>query len=435
MIEGIKSVKEIVADSLFAMDRENVTCVYVGRKKVGGKETDVLAVVVGVKKKRPLSEIPQERLIPKSVSSPFLGPFLTDVVETGEIRILSLLPAKASDVTRTEKLRPAPPGVSVGHYKITAGTFGFVAIEKGTGREVAVSNEHVFTAVTVDNSTRKGDLILQQGKYDGGVSPDNDWARLERWGVISPSKDNYYDCAYAVPINKEDIVKPFFELQKYPTKWKEFDDVGETVIKDGRSCGVATAKVVGIEAQVVVNYGRFVATFYRQILTEAFLIPGDSGSAVLDSTDYSTIVGLGFAGSETISVVNPIRLILEGRAPHETLGLELPPSVPKKYLPSESDVVNVKVRKPGEAPSELTLVTDKAECYEGETVRAYGKLLDAVTKEGIPVRDVFLAWDGNELEAETDASGNYAVSFIAPPVPPGTTELTLAIKAKFLGDP
>ena len=430
---SIKEARDAVANDLFGIDKENVTCVYIGHKRVGGLDTGVPAIVIGLVKKKPLNEVPAGKLIPLSVH--FMGAvFPTDVVETGKIYALGVLPAQASDPSRTQKNRPAPPGVSVGHYKITAGTFGFVAIEKGTGREVAVSNEHVFTAVTVDNSTQKGDLILQQGKYDRGVSPDNDWAKLEKWGGLRVGVANYYDCAYAVPINKADMSKPFYELGKYPTKWKEFDDIGETVIKDGRSCGVATGRVVGIKGQVNVDYGRFVITFFEQILTEAMLIPGDSGSAILDANDYSVLIGLGFAGSNTVSIINPIKFILEGREPHTTLGIELPPSIPKKYLPSESDAASVKVRKVGEAPSAITVKPDKTEYYEGETINVSGKLTDGVTREGIAARDVIVTWDGNEIETSTDVSGNFNVGFTAPPVPSGQTELILTLKSKFLGD-
>jgi len=433
-ISKVKALKDQYAASLFNLDRENVTCVYVGHKKTKGVDTGVLAVVVGVRVKFPLKELRVEKIIPTHVGIPGESIAPTDVVETGEIFVLSLHPVKPKQTSRTGKVRPAPPGVSVGHYKITAGTFGFVAIEEATGREVPVSNEHVFTALTVDDSTKVGDLILQQGKYDGGTSPENDWARLQKWGGVKPNIDNYYDAAYATPINPKDMVKAFFELKKYPTKWRELQDVGDVVIKDGRSCGVADARVVGIEAQVVVNYGRFIATFYRQILTEKLLIAGDSGSAVLDSKDYTIIIGLGFAGSDTISVINPIKLILEGRAPHERLGLRLPEAMPKKYLPSESDEVQVKIKKVGMAESRLTLSTDKGECYEGDKFTASGKLTDAITGEGIPSREIHLLWNSSEWIGSTDVSGSYSVVLDAPIVPPGEPDLTLRLKSRFNGD-
>ncbi len=47
----------------------------------------------------------------------------TDVVEIGEVRLL----------TRTGRVRPAPPGVSIGHPKITAGTFGALVKDADTG--------------------------------------------------------------------------------------------------------------------------------------------------------------------------------------------------------------------------------------------------------------------------------------------------------------
>ena len=46
----------------------------------------------------------------------------TDVVEIGDVRLLS----------RTSRLRPAPR-VSIGHPKITAGTFGALVKDNDTG--------------------------------------------------------------------------------------------------------------------------------------------------------------------------------------------------------------------------------------------------------------------------------------------------------------
>jgi intein/homing endonuclease len=63
---------------------------------------------VYVKKKLPLIQLKPEHVIPREIDG-----VPVDVVEIGEVRALS--------VDRTKKFRPLVAGVSIGHYKITAG--------------------------------------------------------------------------------------------------------------------------------------------------------------------------------------------------------------------------------------------------------------------------------------------------------------------------
>ena len=79
---------------------------------------------VGVTKKVPEGELKKSDVIPLTIESVFI-----DVIEVGEIRALSY----------TEKYRPAPGGVSIGHYNITAGTLG-VIIERN-GQRLILSNK------------------------------------------------------------------------------------------------------------------------------------------------------------------------------------------------------------------------------------------------------------------------------------------------------
>jgi hypothetical protein len=66
--------------------------------------------------------------------------------------------------------------------------------------------------------------------------------------------------------------------------------------------------VQNINATVNVNYGNGrVARFARQILTTNMSAPGDSGSLICDLDERA--VGLLFAGSPVVTVVNPIALV------------------------------------------------------------------------------------------------------------------------------
>lgn len=146
-------------DALLA--KPNVVGVAVGRKN----ETGDLAVVTLVEQKLPLAALSAEERIPKEVNG-----VQTDVVEVGYLR------AYASP---RDRFRPAiPSGVSIGHYKITAGTLGTIVTDRQTGERLILSNNHVLAN---SNEAVQGDAILQPGPADGGQNPSDVVARLERF--------------------------------------------------------------------------------------------------------------------------------------------------------------------------------------------------------------------------------------------------------------
>ncbi len=101
------------------MGKANVVGVGRGYKVVKGRKTDKMCVVVLVRHKVPSMALEAHALVPRAIDG-----VETDVIEVGEL---------VAQVSRTERLRPAPPGVSLGHYQITAGTFGAVVRDKATG--------------------------------------------------------------------------------------------------------------------------------------------------------------------------------------------------------------------------------------------------------------------------------------------------------------
>ena len=72
----------------------------------------------------------------------------------------------ASDPTTRQ--RPAPPGFSVGHPSVTAGTIGARVVD-GSGVVYVLSNNHVLAN---SNNALIGDPTWQPGKYDGGMAAD-----------------------------------------------------------------------------------------------------------------------------------------------------------------------------------------------------------------------------------------------------------------------
>ena len=87
-------------------------------------------------------------------------------------------------------------------------------------------------------------------------------------------------------------------------------DVGDAVKKSGRTTGFTVGEVIAVNAVSDVNYGALgVAHFVDQIITTAFSAGGDSGSAVFD--DEGNLIGLLFAGSETVTILNKIDNVFE----------------------------------------------------------------------------------------------------------------------------
>lgn len=228
---------------------------------------------------------------------------------SGPIKLLSqilvppsqiLIPSRAT--SRTTRLRPAPGGVSIGHPLVTAGTFTCAVDE--SGKKVGLSNNHV---IGVNWGTMRqgkvGDPILQPGVYDGGTIADR-IGGLEKWIDVNPLPSlNTIDAAIFTPDNEADLTDTVLDLGKVGREIEPA--IGMDIAKSGRTCGVKYGKVTatGVVVDVQGATGWGTCRFVDQIIIEpAILLPGDSGSWICDAS-LST-VGLGFAGSDTLSVAN-----------------------------------------------------------------------------------------------------------------------------------
>ena len=83
-------------------------------------------------------------------------------------------------------------------------------------------------------------------------------------------------------------------------------DLGMAVQKSGRNTGYTTGTIQQMDVTVNVQYGEGrVAQFTDQLIAGDMSRGGDSGSAVLDMD--KNIVGLLFAGSDTVTIMNRIQ--------------------------------------------------------------------------------------------------------------------------------
>jgi hypothetical protein len=306
------------------LSKRNVVGVGIGYKISHGVNTGELGLIISVTRKVDPSILTAEDLVPAALDG-----LKTDVVETGELRAFQLGPR--------DRWRPVvPPGVSLGHYRVTAGTFGCL-VRRGEERFI-LSNNHVLAD---SNNGQEGDAILQPGAADGGTSDDRiatlaDYVPID-FGTSSPECSiaewsagllnfvagalgsshqlravkqtegvNRVDAALGRPVSP-DIVSNEILYIGAPTGAGEAT-LGTEIQKTGRTTGHTQGTITQIDATVSINYNGPTALFTGQLVAGAISQGGDSGSAVLDMD--RRVVGLLFAGSSTTTIINPIDEVL-----------------------------------------------------------------------------------------------------------------------------
>jgi len=70
-----------------------------------------------------------------------------------------------------QRNRPLRIGGSIGHFKITAGTLGCFVRSHESDSPLILSNNHVLAN---ENRAKKGDAILQPGRFDDGQNPKDE---------------------------------------------------------------------------------------------------------------------------------------------------------------------------------------------------------------------------------------------------------------------
>lgn len=219
------------------------------------------------------------------------------------------------------RLRPTPGGVSVGHFRITAGSIGCLAVGRSAPRNsrlMILSNNHVLAN---SNAGAFGDCIVQPGPVDGGKCPQDQVATLERFVPIAfGGATNYVDCAtgWAWPerVRRELVylnngVPAYFRISNAlvtPT-------LGMLVGKSGRTTQLTQGRITGLGATITVNYGGGrLALFRDQIAIEGlngpFSAGGDSGSSIWTWDQQRNPVGLLFAGGGNVTFANQMRRVV-----------------------------------------------------------------------------------------------------------------------------
>jgi hypothetical protein len=308
------------------LKNRNVVATGIGYKKVAGKITSELSIICSVDVKKPKNKLDSKDLIPA-----FIRDIPTDVNPVGVLRALQ---------SPTGRFRPAPGGVSIGHYLITAGTLG--CLIKKENDIYILSNNHVLAN---SNAASAGDAVIQPGPHDGGQNPADKIAELSEFvpiifedggdgGTTPPpckiglktagflntlaswigsttrlrtyriqQTENKVDCAIAKPVNPEDVINEILGFGQI-NGLKEAE-LGMQIKKSGRTTGLTfgTIEQTNVTARVSFGFNK-TALFTDQLLAGAMSQGGDSGSAVLSEDNH--LVGLLFAGSDTTTIMNRI---------------------------------------------------------------------------------------------------------------------------------
>lgn len=215
----------------------------------------------------------------------------------------------------TARVRPCPGGFSVGHTRVTAGTFGCLASFRGgplAGRAFILSNNHVLAN---SNNAVQGDRIVQPGIADGGGAGDQ-IAALTRWVPLIANGDNYVDAAIAEvsggPSGWGDFVATYVKDIGVPSRTTLEPSVGMKVEKSGRTTGHTLGQVDQVNVTTRVTYrGAFPdpLVFKDQVLLSPMSKPGDSGSVIFRAGTREAVALL-FAGSDQVTIASRINLVL-----------------------------------------------------------------------------------------------------------------------------
>ncbi|NOY59425.1 MAG: hypothetical protein GXO75_10945 [Calditrichaeota bacterium] len=322
MAANLNDIRTILGDARAElMAKPNVVATGIGYKISQGKKTDELALICSVESKKAKQALSAREVIPATIQN-----IPTDVYPTGVIHALQ---------DPTQRFRPAPGGVSIGHINITAGTLGCLVKKNGT--VYILSNNHVLAN---SNDAEIGDPILQPGPYDGGLYPQDHIANLSEFihiefagqgsscpigslaasvlnglAQMSGSKtrliptrvqavNNLVDCAIAKPLNAFDVKNEILGIGAIQGVSEA--SLGSEVKKSGRTTGLKTSFIQQIDVTTSVSYGsNKTATFVDQLMAGEMSAGGDSGSAVLNNRNE--IVGLLFAGSNNTTIINRIQ--------------------------------------------------------------------------------------------------------------------------------
>lgn len=203
--------------------------------------------------------------------------------------------------------RPLCPGVSIGHYAITAGTLGCLVKDK-SNNVYLLSNNHVLANC---NNCKADDNILQPGSSDGGEVSRHVVAKLADYIKLDTTKPNKIDAAIAKIVDGISYVNKLSENSSAINT--KSPALGMPVEKNGRTTGVRRGVIITTQLDLQVDYDGKIYDFEDQFEISGnyhrFSKRGDSGSLIIEQGTNNAI-GLLFAGFDGSTFACPIDTVL-----------------------------------------------------------------------------------------------------------------------------
>ncbi|WP_420155630.1 DNA/RNA non-specific endonuclease [Siphonobacter sp.] len=315
---------------------KNISSIGIGYKCVDGKRSREVVIQFTVETKVQPEVLPSlgTILIPASIVVD--GQEVpTDVLERSFQASFLVVDERVSN-PRKIHLDPIVPGISVSHHQLSAGTLGCIVYGRTDGTPYVLSNWHILQGPL----GQLGDTIVQPGPHDDNRIERNRLGRLVRSHLGAAG-----DCAIA-SIETRNFDASVFELDVVPNQLGE-PELGDTVVKSGRTSGVTHGIVTRVHTMAKINYGfpigeQSIGGFEISLdpdhaptggeLSQA----GDSGSIWLFKTPEGQpspiLAGLHFAG-ESSGSPEQYALACYPRSIFEKLDISLVP--PQHALPPE----------------------------------------------------------------------------------------------------
>ena len=294
------------------LQQYGLTGVGVGLKVIAGQRTDEPCVKAYVRRKLAIESLAPSRVLPKLFVTSTMA-VSTDVEEmlTPSAPPWNAPPTQAlSSIGGSLRRRPLHGGDSISHFTVPTGTVAIAVRDPNRPWEsLVLSCNHVLAAL---NRGRRGDVILQPARGDGGQIPRDVCGTLDRFVPVrfESLAANEVDAAVArVPNSGPSIdwigllagVRPAETLV-----------AGELVFKVGRTTGLTAGRVEATRFSGWIPYpptlGGGIALFKNQILTSSMAAFGDSGAVLVDAELNG--IGLLFGGSSTHTLYNDLKRVL-----------------------------------------------------------------------------------------------------------------------------
>ncbi|WP_133272438.1 DNA/RNA non-specific endonuclease [Hymenobacter radiodurans] len=305
----------------------NITSVGIGYKQQDGKTTDTISIQFTVEQKTG-PDVILERLNTKKIPKCFLidgQEVPTDVIERSYQPAYRRVPIALTS-PRKQRVNPIVPGISVSHAKGMAGTIGCIVYDQHSGAPYILSNWHVLHGP----GGQIGDEVVQPGLYDDNRVAQNRLGKLVRSHLGAAG-----DCAIA-SIEGRNFQADILDLDVAIDEIGE-PELGDTVIKSGRTTGVTQGVVTRIHTIARINYGGLVgnqAIGCFEIGPDPAHLPadgeiskgGDSGAVWLFKSDSGRttriMAGLHFAG-ETAGSLHEQALACYAKSVFEKMEISL----------------------------------------------------------------------------------------------------------------